>query len=83
MASVMLKTQTAQLDRTVENKVRGWIPVEGYEELFVHFTLIIPERSNRSAYLRSKVWIDRVVDGVLRLAEEKAQPVRPGIAWVH
>ncbi|AKG35810.1 hypothetical protein [Paenibacillus durus] len=44
MANVMLKTQTAQLDRTAEDKVRGWIPVEGYEELFVHFTLAIPEK---------------------------------------
>ncbi|WP_278324778.1 hypothetical protein [Clostridium pasteurianum] len=40
----MLKTQTAQLDRPAEDKIREWIPVEGYEELFVQFTLTIPQK---------------------------------------
>lgn len=43
-ANVTLKTQTAQLDRPAEDRVRGWMPVEGYEELFVHFTLVVPEK---------------------------------------
>ncbi|AJA48808.1 hypothetical protein CPAST_c27410 [Clostridium pasteurianum DSM 525 = ATCC 6013] len=44
LAHVMLKTQTAQLDRPAEDKIREWIPVEGYEELFVQFTLTIPQK---------------------------------------
>lgn len=37
----MLKTQTAQVDRPSMEKVRGWIPVVGYDDIYVHFTLTI------------------------------------------
>jgi hypothetical protein len=43
LAHVMLKTQTAQFDRTATEKIRGWMPVQGYSDLFIHFTLAIPE----------------------------------------
>ena len=43
MANLTLKTQTAQLDRKLEDRIRGWVPLEGHKDLFVHFTLPIPE----------------------------------------
>ena len=43
MANLTLKTQTAQLDRMLKDRIRGWIPLEGHKDLFVHFTLPIPE----------------------------------------
>ena len=44
MANLTLKTQTAQTDRKLEDRIRGWVPLEGYDDLFVHFTLPIPEK---------------------------------------
>ncbi len=38
-----LKQQAAQVDRPSADKLRGWIPVEGYPEVVVHFTLGIPQ----------------------------------------
>lgn len=38
-----LKTQIAQMDRPVVDKVRAWVPVEGYPNLVVHFSITIPE----------------------------------------
>lgn len=43
MANLALKTQTAQLDKKLGDRIRGWIPLEGHEDLLVHFTLPIPE----------------------------------------
>lgn len=44
MANLTLKTHTARLDRKLGDRIRGWIPLEGYDDLFVHFTLPIPEK---------------------------------------
>lgn len=33
----------AQTDIVIPGKIRGWIPVQGYADLTVHFTLAIPE----------------------------------------
>lgn len=38
-----LSTQTAQVDRPVENKIRAWVPVDGYPEVVVHFSVVLPE----------------------------------------
>ena len=43
MANLTLKTKTAQTDKKLGDRIRGWIPLEGYEDLMVHFTLPIPE----------------------------------------
>ena len=46
MANHTLKTRTAQTDRKLDDRIRGWLPLEGYDDLFVHFTLPIPEKIN-------------------------------------
>ncbi len=40
-----LKERTGQVDRPAEEKVRGWLPIEGYPDLVVHFSLRIPEKN--------------------------------------
>lgn len=35
--------QKAMVDRVVADKIRGWVPVEGYPGIVVHFTVGIPE----------------------------------------
>ncbi|QJA08615.1 hypothetical protein HF520_06515 [Romboutsia sp. CE17] len=39
----MFKTGHAQTDRVLHDRVRGWMPVVGYPELMIHFTVMIPE----------------------------------------
>ena len=41
--ALALSTQTAQVDRPSENKIRAWVPVEGYPEVVVHFSVMLPE----------------------------------------
>ena len=41
--ALALSTQTAQVDRPIENKIRAWVPVEGYPEVVVHFSVTLPE----------------------------------------
>ena len=43
--ALALSTQTAQVDRPVENKIRAWVPVEGYPEVVVHFSVMLPDRN--------------------------------------
>lgn len=43
LAGQLLQTGIGQTDRRTENKIRGWIPVKGREDLFVHYTLVLPE----------------------------------------
>lgn len=38
-STLMLKTQEGQLDRPSIEKMRGWLPVKGYKDIYVHFTL--------------------------------------------
>ena len=33
----------AQTDNVIEDRIRGWMPVEGYPDLSVHFAVMIPE----------------------------------------
>ncbi len=44
LAHRMFQTMEAQLDCPSEGKVRGWVPVQGHDDLSVHFTLIVPEK---------------------------------------
>lgn len=44
MASLTLKTQTAQIDKRLGDRIRGWLPLQGHDDIFVHFTLPIPEK---------------------------------------
>lgn len=39
----MFRTGTAQTDIVLEDRIRGWVPVEGREDVCVHFALPIPE----------------------------------------
>lgn len=39
----MFKTGLPQADRVIPDRIRGWIPLEDYPELMVHFTILIPE----------------------------------------
>ena len=41
--ALALRTQTSQIDRPAEGKIRGWIPVAGYPEVVVHFSLALPD----------------------------------------
>lgn len=43
--ALALSTQTAQMDMPAENKIRAWVPLEGYPELVVHFSVLLPERT--------------------------------------
>lgn len=38
----VLKDELAQIDRPSENRIRGWLPVEGYPDIVVHFSLTLP-----------------------------------------
>lgn len=42
LKSAVLKEKIAKIDRPNEEKVRGWLPVEGYDDVAVHFSLAIP-----------------------------------------
>lgn len=41
--ALALSTQAAQVDRPIENKIRAWVPIEGYPEVVVHFSVMLPE----------------------------------------
>lgn len=41
--ALALSSQKAQMDRPVENKIRAWFPIEGYPDLVVHFSVVLPE----------------------------------------
>lgn len=46
-SALMLKTGLAQIDRPSIDRVRGWIPLAGYPDIYVHFTLMLPEENNQ------------------------------------
>ncbi len=39
-----LLTKSAQFDRTFTGKIRGWLPIEGYPDAVVHFSIAVPEK---------------------------------------
>ncbi len=39
----MLSTQTAQIDRPIPEKIRAWVPIDGYPDVVVHFSVMLPE----------------------------------------
>ncbi len=41
--ALTLSSQKAQMDRPTENKIRAWLPIEGYPDLVVHFSISLPE----------------------------------------
>ncbi len=41
--ALALSTRTAQVDRPIPGKVRAWIPIDGYPEVVVHFSVMLPE----------------------------------------
>lgn len=42
-ASLMLKSGKAQTDRPANDRIRGWVPLQGYPNVYVHYTLTLPE----------------------------------------
>ncbi len=49
--ALALSTQTAQVDRPVENRIRAWVPVDGYPDIVIHFSVGLPEWGQDSASL--------------------------------
>lgn len=43
MKSIALKEKTAKIDRPAEGKIRGWLPIEDYPDVVVHFSVGIPD----------------------------------------
>ena len=41
--ALVLSTGEAQIDRPVENKIRAWAPIDGYPDLVVHFSIVLPD----------------------------------------
>ena len=39
----VLSTGKAGIDRPTEGKIRGWLPVKGYPDVVIHFSLTLPE----------------------------------------
>lgn len=40
----MFRTHTAQTDSPGGEKIRGWMPVPDYDDIYVHFSIPIPKR---------------------------------------
>ncbi len=38
-----LSSQMAQVDRPIPEKIRAWVPIDGYPEVVVHFSIMLPE----------------------------------------
>lgn len=45
--ALALSTGTAQWERVAENRIRGWLPVQGYPEIVVHFSAVLPELNKK------------------------------------
>ena len=45
--ALTLSTGTPQWERPVENRIRGWLPVQGYPEIVVHFSAVLPEPNQK------------------------------------
>lgn len=41
--ALALSTHTVQVDRPIPEKIRAWIPIEGYPEVVIHFSVVLPE----------------------------------------
>ncbi|MGX8833603.1 hypothetical protein ACWG0P_05255 [Amedibacillus sp. YH-ame6] len=42
----LLKTRSAQCDRPEKNRIRGWVPVKGFDSVYVHYTLQLSDEEN-------------------------------------
>ena len=43
----MFESKEAFVDNVLEDRVRGWMPIEGYDDVCVHFTVMIPKEKGR------------------------------------
>ena len=43
----MFESKEAFVDNVLEDRVRGWMPIEGYDDVCVHFTVMIPIEKGR------------------------------------
>lgn len=41
----LLKSKQAQSDRPEKGRIRGWVPIKGYDSIYVHYTLQLPEEN--------------------------------------
>ena len=39
----MFRTGETQLQRFGEDRIKGWMPVDGFQDLCIHFAVVIPE----------------------------------------
>ncbi len=46
--ALALSTQTAQIDRPIPEKIRAWVPIDGYQDVVVHFSVMLPECNQES-----------------------------------
>ena len=44
----MFKTGEAQTDNVIPDRVRGWMPVQGRDDVCVHFAVMIPKESEEA-----------------------------------
>ena len=42
----MVESQSGQVDMPSPDKARGWLPVQGHDDLFVHFTLFLTQENS-------------------------------------
>lgn len=43
--ALALSLQTAQMDRPTKDKIRTWLPLDGYPDLVIHFSILMPEQN--------------------------------------
>jgi len=48
--STMMKEHRAVTDSVIPGRVRGWVPVDGRDDLCVHFAVFVPEEGQRSIF---------------------------------
>jgi len=41
--NMMFQTGEAQTDNVLPDRIRGWIPVPGYDDVCIHFAVMIPK----------------------------------------
>lgn len=42
-SAALMKTGCAQTDRPASDRIRGWVPVKDHPNIYVHYTLMIPQ----------------------------------------
>ena len=43
LKNAAFKENVAKIDRPAQNKIRGWLPIENYPDVVVHFSVGLPD----------------------------------------